>query len=67
MIAGISYEFIRFTGSHTENEIVKYVGYPNIWLQNLTTRQPEDSMIQVAIEAMNHVRLMDSQEKNPSG
>jgi uncharacterized protein YqhQ len=65
VIAGISYEFIRFTGSYAENKIVKYIGYPNIWLQNLTTRQPEDSMIQVAIEAMNHARFMDSQEKIP--
>ena len=66
VIAGISYEFIRFTGSYTENKIVKYIGYPNIWLQNLTTRQPEDSMIQVAIEAMNHAMFMDSQENNVS-
>jgi len=67
VIAGISYEFIRFTGLNTESKIVKYIGYPNLWLQNLTTRQPEDSMIQVAIEAMNHAMFMDSQENDASG
>ncbi|MDA1215288.1 MAG: DUF1385 domain-containing protein [Chloroflexi bacterium] len=52
VIAGISYEIIRFSGVHEHNPLVKLVVYPSMALQAMTTRPPEDDMIEVAIAAM---------------
>ena len=52
VIAALSYEFIRFTGTHTGNFFADLVGQPNLWLQKLTTAQPDDEMIEVAVSAM---------------
>lgn len=50
-IAGISYEFIRLAG-RSENPVVNSLSRPGLWLQGLTTKEPEDSMIEVAIAAV---------------
>ncbi|HBA96762.1 MAG TPA: DUF1385 domain-containing protein, partial [Lachnospiraceae bacterium] len=47
-IAGISYEFIRFAGN-TDNKIVAFLSKPGMLMQRLTTREPDDEMIEVAI------------------
>ena len=52
IIAAMSYEFIRFTGLHSGNLLANLVGRPNLWLQRLTTAQPDDEMIEVAVSAM---------------
>ncbi len=54
VIAGISYELIKLAGS-SENPIVALMSKPGMALQNLTTREPEDDMIQVAIKAVEEV------------
>lgn len=53
-IAGISYEFIRLAGS-SENPLVNVLSRPGLWLQGLTTKEPEDDMIEVAIRAVEEV------------
>lgn len=53
-IAGIAYEFIRLAGS-SDNPLVNALSRPGLWLQGLTTREPEDDMIQVAIQAVEAV------------
>jgi len=55
VIAGISYEILRLTAKHKDNRIVRLVIAPNLALQNLTTREPDDSMIEVAITALEAV------------
>ena len=52
VIAAVSYEFLRFNGSHQDAWFGKMVAQPGLWLQKLTTRQPDDAQIEVAIEAM---------------
>ena len=52
LIAAVSYEFLRFSGSHQDAWYGKMVAQPGLWLQKLTTRQPDDAQIEVAIEAM---------------
>lgn len=52
LIAGISYEFIKYAGKH-DNLIVKILAAPGLWMQRLTTKEPDDDMIEVAIEAFN--------------
>ena len=54
LIAGISYEFIRYAGKH-DNALVKILAAPGLWMQRLTTKEPDDSMIEVALEAFKAV------------
>ena len=51
IIAGVSYEVIRMLG-RTQNKYLKVLGKPGLWLQRITTREPDDSQIEVAIEAL---------------
>lgn len=55
IIAGIAYEYIRFTGKHQDNAIVRLLIKPNLALQRLTTREPDESMLAVAIVALERV------------
>lgn len=48
VIAGVSYEFIRLAG-RSDNVLVNLISKPGLWLQNITTREPDDAMIEVAI------------------
>ena len=50
-VVGITYEFNRFVGGH-DNAVTRVLSAPGMWLQNFTTFEPDDSMIEVAIEAM---------------
>ena len=52
LVAGISYEIIRYAGAHQQGMIGRAVAGPGLLLQRLTTRQPDDSQIEVAIMAM---------------
>lgn len=54
IIAGVSYEFIRLAGK-SESKIVDIVSKPGLWMQGLTTKEPDDSMIEVAIESVGAV------------
>lgn len=55
VIAGVSYELIRYAGAHTDNPLVRIAITPGLWLQKLTTRQPDDSQIEVAIASLKAV------------
>ena len=55
VVAGISYEVIRFTGKHQEWTWVQFLSWPGLLLQKITTRQPTDDQIEVAIAAMKKV------------
>ena len=54
VIAGISYEFIRYAGKK-DNIIINILSKPGLWMQALTTKEPEDSMIEVAIQSVDAV------------
>ena len=54
VIAGISYELIKLAGS-SENPIISFLSVPGMAMQNLTTKEPEDDMIEVAIAAVEEV------------
>ena len=51
VVIGIAYEFIKFTGRY-RNPVTRFLSAPGLWFQRLTTSEPDDSMIEVAIEAM---------------
>lgn len=54
VIAGVSYEFIRLAG-RTENKVVGFLSKPGMWVQNMTTAEPTDDMIEVAIASVEAV------------
>lgn len=54
VIAGISYEFIRYAGRHN-NACSRVLSQPGLWVQRLTTKEPDDSMIEVAIKSVEAV------------
>lgn len=53
-IAGVSYEFIRLAGRN-ENKLVNILSKPGLWLQAITTKEPDDDMIEVAIKSVEAV------------
>ena len=65
VIAAVSYEFLRFSGSHQDAWFGKMVAQPGLWLQKLTTRQPDDAQIEVAIEAMETAIAADAGKTLP--
>lgn len=56
LVAGISYEIIRFAGNNCEKPWVAALMKPGLWLQYMTTREPSDDQIEVAIRALESVR-----------
>ncbi len=62
VISGIAYEVLRFTGKHARNPIIRAIITPNLALQRLTTREPDDTMLEVAITALQTVLEGEVQE-----
>lgn len=54
LVMGFGYEFIKYAGRH-DNLLVKIASAPGLWMQRLTTKEPDDSMIEVALEAFKAV------------
>jgi uncharacterized protein YqhQ len=51
-IASVSYELVRFGASHYGNRLVRAIYQPGLWLQSLTTRPPDHSMLEVSIASL---------------
>ena len=60
-VAGISYELIKWAG-RSKNSCVQILSKPGLWLQKLTTREPDDSQIEVAIASMKAVIPENSED-----
>jgi uncharacterized protein YqhQ len=56
LLAGIAYEYIRWTANHLDSPFVKLIVKPNLALQRLTTREPDLNILEVAIAAFNAMR-----------
>jgi uncharacterized protein YqhQ len=56
VLAGLAYEYIRWTARHIDSPLVRMIVRPNLALQHLTTREPGLDMLEVAIAAFNQVR-----------
>jgi len=55
LIAGVSYEILKLSAKHLDKSLVKWAVMPGLWFQRLTTKEPDDSQIEVAIEALEGV------------
>ncbi len=63
VIAALSYEFIYFGSRHSHNALVRIVLTPGLWLQALTTREPDDTQLEVALTALQKVVEADQPEE----
>jgi uncharacterized protein YqhQ len=63
VVAGIAYEFIRFTARHQENFLIRQIIKPNLALQRLTTREPDHDMLAVAIAAFEQVMAYEKEQE----
>lgn len=61
VVLGLSFEVLQLTNKLREVPVLKYLGLPGLWLQYLTTKQPENDQVEVAIHSFNH--LLGSDKK----
>jgi uncharacterized protein YqhQ len=66
VVAAVSYEILKWGGPRREHSLVRWLFLPGIWLQAITTKQPDDSMIEIAIASM-HEALAANGETAPEG
>ena len=66
VIASVAYELLRFGAKHRHRWWIRWLYLPGIWLQAITTKQPDDSMIEVAIASMREA-LAANGEEPPAG
>lgn len=64
LVAGISYELLKLFAKY-DNLFTRICKKPGLWLQKLTTKQPEDEMVEVAITAFNEVLLLEENKEYP--
>jgi uncharacterized protein YqhQ len=62
VIAALGYEFIHFGARHARNPLVKAVLLPGLWLQGMTTKEPGDDQIEVALAALKKTLEIDAEE-----
>lgn len=62
VVLGISFEVLQATNACRNIPVLRFLGYPGLWLQLLTTREPNDAQVEVAIKSFNKLREV---EKNP--
>jgi uncharacterized protein YqhQ len=63
LIAGLSYEVIKWAGKHRRKRWVRALMWPGLMLQNLTTREPDHDQLEVSIEALNAVLAVEKPEE----
>ncbi len=63
VIAALGYEFIYFGANHVKNGLVRAIITPGLWLQSLTTREPDDSQLEIALTALSKVIEIDQFEE----
>jgi len=52
VVAGLGYEVLKLTAKHRNNVFFKAISKPGLWLQNITTKQPDDEQVEVALTAL---------------
>ncbi|WP_028544127.1 DUF1385 domain-containing protein [Paenibacillus taiwanensis] len=61
LVIGVSYEFLRFTNALRDVPVLRFLGYPGLWLQLLTTKEPSDDQVEVSIASFNRMLELDKQ------
>ena len=60
VVLGVSYEVLRLTNAVRDIPVLRYLGYPGLWLQLLTTKEPTDDQVAVSIASFNRMRELDA-------
>ncbi len=61
VVLGISYEVLQFTNKLRHIPVLKYLGYPGLWLQLLTTKEPTDKQVEVSISSFQEMLKKDEE------
>jgi uncharacterized protein YqhQ len=64
LIAGVSYEFLKWSGKHRENIFMKILIAPGLWFQRLTTREPTDRQLEVALGALQKALELEKEKSS---
>ena len=59
VVLGVSYEALRFTNALRDYPVLRFLGYPGLWLQKLTTKEPTDEQVAVSIASFNRMLELD--------
>jgi len=62
VLVGIAYEYLRWTADHISNPFVRFIVKPNLALQSLTTREPDEKILEVAIAAFQAMRAAEAEQ-----
>ena len=65
LVAGLSYEIIRLSAKRESSWFFKFMTRPGVWLQNVTTKEPDDQQLEVAIEALKESLKLEPQTGEP--
>jgi uncharacterized protein YqhQ len=65
LVAGLSYEIIRLSAKKESGAFFKVITRPGVWLQNVTTKEPDDLQLEVAIEALKESLKLEPQTSEP--
>ncbi|MEK4511690.1 MULTISPECIES: DUF1385 domain-containing protein [Paenibacillus] len=60
LVIGISFEMLRLTNAVRDIAVLRFLGYPGLWLQLLTTKEPTDDQVEVSIASFNRMRELDA-------
>ena len=63
VLSGISYEYIRLISKHLDSPLIRFISKPNLALQQLTTREPTEAMLEVSIRAFNLMKTMEDKKE----
>lgn len=59
VVIAVSFEFLKLSNALRETPVLRYLGYPGLWLQLLTTKEPLDEQVEVSIASFNRMREID--------
>ena len=66
LVAGLSYEIIRLSAKKESGWVFKLFTRPGVWLQNITTQEPDDQQLEVAIEALKESLKLEPKTAEPA-
>ncbi|MEO3944375.1 DUF1385 domain-containing protein [Gorillibacterium sp. CAU 1737] len=61
VVIGVSYEVLKLTNSVRDIPVLRFLGYPGLWLQLLTTKEPQDDMVEVSLASFNRMLELDKE------
>jgi uncharacterized protein YqhQ len=67
VIAGIAYEYTRFTANNLRFPIIRFIIKPNLALQKFTTREPDRQMLEIAIASFNEMYRLEATKEEKTG